>query len=495
MSNSSSDKEEAKKTSYYTTASEDTSEKKDDNHSHCHSDDPSKTIEMSTGKESKSVPNTYIDRMEEEEFSDGCETTEDLAELHKFREYARNINELGAAEKKKCGPFPFRFHAILTEIESKKKYDHIISWSPHGRSFAILKQVLFKKEIVPRYFKHSKAPSFYRQLNIYGFRKMSGGRDNGCYYHEYFLRGKPFLSRRITRFNHKKETSKTPSSVPFDHQLDFYSMPPVGTSSENLFINTSKNSSYLPSLIINPPLVPAATINPGECGHDQNSSDDDNNNNNNNNPVSRKRRALRRRDNDISFSSSCYSQARDSSSTVIVPPERSHLHHDHQVIANAGGSSTTTATTTTSSSSSTRNEDHSFVHLHAYSRLMRESSSLQGTGEKKKPIQWQEQEDDGRLSLPSKIFPLLGVDPRGTKEGTRRVKQRTDNAFPAAAVQKSSIGQTEYQQFYQDSELDLYLLALCMNPMKLSSSGHQRQQKEGQKQHEPPGFGPGFGPF
>ena len=51
-----------------------------------------------------------------------------------------------------------------------------------------------------RYFVMTKKSSFLRQLNLYSFNRFSGTSPNkGSYYHEKFLRGKKFLTRRMTR--------------------------------------------------------------------------------------------------------------------------------------------------------------------------------------------------------------------------------------------------------------------------------------------------------
>mmetsp|Transcript_28986 Transcript_28986/g.69979 ORF Transcript_28986/g.69979 Transcript_28986/m.69979 type:complete len:752 (+) Transcript_28986:390-2645(+) len=95
-------------------------------------------------------------------------------------------------------PFPLKLHETLAQIEFDG-YGHIISWLPHGRSFKIHKQMEFAEIILPRYFVMTKKSSFLRQLNLYGFNRFCAGRDQGSYYHELFLRGKPFLCRRMKR--------------------------------------------------------------------------------------------------------------------------------------------------------------------------------------------------------------------------------------------------------------------------------------------------------
>lgn len=63
---------------------------------------------------------------------------------------------------------------------------------------------------------------FQRQLNIYGFSRLTTGRDRGCYYHELFLKHKLFFCQNILRIGIKGTGVKgkaNPKSEP-----DFYSM-------------------------------------------------------------------------------------------------------------------------------------------------------------------------------------------------------------------------------------------------------------------------------
>lgn len=57
------------------------------------------------------------------------------------------------------------------------------SWLPHGRAFLVHKPDEFK-DLLPRFFKLSKIPSFQRQLNLYGFNRLTRISDRGAYYHE-----------------------------------------------------------------------------------------------------------------------------------------------------------------------------------------------------------------------------------------------------------------------------------------------------------------------
>lgn len=67
--------------------------------------------------------------------------------------------------------------------------------------------------------------SFQRQLNLYGFQRLTRGNDATGYYHELFLRGKTFLCKQMTRTKIKGTGYKAASSP--DQEPDFWSMPPV----------------------------------------------------------------------------------------------------------------------------------------------------------------------------------------------------------------------------------------------------------------------------
>lgn len=182
------------------------------------------------GDERQFVNHNYIDRSQEDEFNDpSAKTTEGQEQLSRYRQYAANY-QLQGIKKVKCGPFPFKLHLILTEIEKDGK-DHIISWLPHGRAFAVHKQGLFQADIMPKYFKQSKITSFHRQLNLYGFQRVTQGRDCGSYYNEYFLRGKPYLTRKIIRIKVKGTKIRAASSP--DDEPNFYEYPPVGRGPAN----------------------------------------------------------------------------------------------------------------------------------------------------------------------------------------------------------------------------------------------------------------------
>ena len=73
-----------------------------------------------------------------------------------------------------------------------------------------------------RHLKQTKLTSFQRQLNLYGFQRLTRGPDAGGYYHECFLRPMPFLIPKIVRTRIKGTNVKAASNP--DQEPDFYAM-------------------------------------------------------------------------------------------------------------------------------------------------------------------------------------------------------------------------------------------------------------------------------
>ena len=128
--------------------------------------------------------------------------------------------------------FPLKLHMILDEIEdSNSNMKNAISWLPHGRAFHIRNGDIFKREVLAKYFKNCKISSFYRQINLYGFIRLTTGCETGAYYHEYFLRGKAFLTKNIVRT--KKGTKIRPTSAP-KNEPNFYGMAPICSMQQSI---------------------------------------------------------------------------------------------------------------------------------------------------------------------------------------------------------------------------------------------------------------------
>jgi hypothetical protein len=117
--------------------------------------------------------------------------------------------------------FPLKLYEMLSLVE-RDGFSGVVSWQPHGRCFVVHKPDKFKT-ILSRYFKLSKVASFQRQLNLYGFMRLTRGLDKGGYYHELFLHGKPWLAQKIQRVK-VKGTGVRAKSNPAQ-EPDFWSMP------------------------------------------------------------------------------------------------------------------------------------------------------------------------------------------------------------------------------------------------------------------------------
>jgi len=142
---------------------------------------------------------------------------------HVYHDYSDVPDVLGVVRKKTGGvtqPFPEKLHTMLDNDDDPS----IVTWLPHGRAFLVRKPAEFTAQIMPKYFRQTKLTSFQRQLNLYGFRRLTQGSDSGAYYHELFLRGRPQLCLRMQRQKIKGTGHKQPADV--QTEPNFYNMAP-----------------------------------------------------------------------------------------------------------------------------------------------------------------------------------------------------------------------------------------------------------------------------
>eukprot|EP00555_Chaetoceros_dichaeta_P004808 CAMPEP_0198255386 /NCGR_PEP_ID=MMETSP1447-20131203/5520_1 /TAXON_ID=420782 /ORGANISM="Chaetoceros dichaeta, Strain CCMP1751" /LENGTH=147 /DNA_ID=CAMNT_0043941745 /DNA_START=91 /DNA_END=531 /DNA_ORIENTATION=+ len=119
------------------------------------------------------------------------------------------------------GPNPSStFPAKLFKILSNQEFTDIITWMPHGRSWRVLQPKVFTEVVSTKYFSHqSKYASFMRQVNGWGFKRITRGPDRNSYYHELFVRDNPELACTMSRRGSsssknsggKDETDKEPN--------------------------------------------------------------------------------------------------------------------------------------------------------------------------------------------------------------------------------------------------------------------------------------------
>jgi hypothetical protein len=119
-------------------------------------------------------------------------------------------------------PFPWKLHDMLESVD-KDGFAHLVCWQPHGRAFMVKDVKTFVDQVMPIYFNQSKFASFQRQLNLYGFRRLTQGKDKGGYFHGCFLRGKRALCREMGR--QKVKGTKVRQAIQAGLEPDLYRLP------------------------------------------------------------------------------------------------------------------------------------------------------------------------------------------------------------------------------------------------------------------------------
>ena len=77
------------------------------------------------------------------------------------------------------------FPVLLHEFISDPQNCSIITWIPHGRAFKLLSRDKFEsRSNIDSNFKLKKATSLIRQINGWGFHRVTRGIEKGSYYHE-----------------------------------------------------------------------------------------------------------------------------------------------------------------------------------------------------------------------------------------------------------------------------------------------------------------------
>ena len=117
-----------------------------------------------------------------------------------------HMSEFGGENENENNPFltnmmtgekMLRFPMLLYQILEQDEYQSIISWYLNSDNFIIYNRAKFQDELMPEYFHSSSWQLFLKQLNVYGFRRITEGRDLTVYYHKDFVQNKPSLINKI----------------------------------------------------------------------------------------------------------------------------------------------------------------------------------------------------------------------------------------------------------------------------------------------------------
>mmetsp|Transcript_7447 Transcript_7447/g.12975 ORF Transcript_7447/g.12975 Transcript_7447/m.12975 type:complete len:330 (-) Transcript_7447:224-1213(-) len=119
-----------------------------------------------------------------------------------------------ACPLKKQYHFPFKLYSML-QYAADSEYSSALGWIEEGRAFAIRNKDTFLKHIVPMFFKQTKFRSFTRQLNLWGFTRLSNdGPDGGSWKHAHFVCGRVERLGSIERNEVKNSKPRTETRKP-----------------------------------------------------------------------------------------------------------------------------------------------------------------------------------------------------------------------------------------------------------------------------------------
>lgn len=182
-------------------------------------------------------------------------TDEDDVMSSSSRDASATANEDNAADDININneTFPYKLYRMLVETEEANQSD-IVSFLPHGCSFAIHQPKIFASEIMPKYFTTGRLSSFQRQLNLYNFRRIPDGPDKGGYWHENLMKDCPSLCQHILRRKSGTKSIHSNSMMMMD--------PPPSTSSSALLAAYHQDQKQTLSASLMPSQRSAASIVP-----------------------------------------------------------------------------------------------------------------------------------------------------------------------------------------------------------------------------------------
>ena len=141
-------------------------------------------------------------------------------------------------------PFPVKLYRMLEDAR-RQGQEHIVSWLPDGESFQVHNPTRFVEEVLPLHFNQKKYKSFQRQLNFYGFLRVTSGPLEGSYGHPNFIQGDEERCKELKRHvNHSEKHRPTNgliepanSDTEMETTSDDEAMTESPSGQENLVLN------------------------------------------------------------------------------------------------------------------------------------------------------------------------------------------------------------------------------------------------------------------
>lgn len=153
--------------------------------------------------------------------------------------------------------FPQLLYAMLetAALRDGSGCSNSVTWLAHGHAFKILDQREFIEVTVPMFFKQTKIRSFYRQLNLWGYKRVSSGIDVGAYYNKHFVRGRPEKMKEMVRVKIKGRVPKNDSK---QDDPDINTMPTNRSCHGGGQVKSNNCDNSQHSLAINDPILKPA---------------------------------------------------------------------------------------------------------------------------------------------------------------------------------------------------------------------------------------------
>eukprot|EP00568_Trieres_chinensis_P006770 CAMPEP_0183297620 /NCGR_PEP_ID=MMETSP0160_2-20130417/4863_1 /TAXON_ID=2839 ORGANISM="Odontella Sinensis, Strain Grunow 1884" /NCGR_SAMPLE_ID=MMETSP0160_2 /ASSEMBLY_ACC=CAM_ASM_000250 /LENGTH=159 /DNA_ID=CAMNT_0025459477 /DNA_START=208 /DNA_END=684 /DNA_ORIENTATION=- len=136
-------------------------------------------------------------------FSSGNSQSQEQNHLDRQHHPSTKVNVCGrddhgtsvihGGKKDRCyDTFPMKLHKVFRLIE-EDGLSSVMSWTPSGKAFRVNKR-RFSDETAQKYFSMQRMQSFFRQLNIYSFKRTTLDTGDELYFHDLFIQNHPQLA-------------------------------------------------------------------------------------------------------------------------------------------------------------------------------------------------------------------------------------------------------------------------------------------------------------